>query len=530
MNKVWLSFLSVLFSISAFADGGQYFQHVKSLYNQGKYEEARLGFQNFKTYYPDDKDSQNADYWINECTSKIEAKAKAAKEARERRARADVAAKKALQQRRDKCLIYLSSDALNLDGREYDLSKVIIKKVQDETGLLFTTNPDDAFYYAYVSAFARNHSFENNQYASNVVANVMVKDMDDVIHFADRVEETQLSTLNFAKAAELCYDRVGIAIGDGISRRIGGVVKDPQNRAKKAIAVVVSSNQLEEVSDLNFIERYFRNAFQDAGFDVKIPNSGVMKELRSKAIAYHEKGHVSNSEAKHLSEEIGADLLCAVVVDFNASFNFYDFSASTFDLAKGTIFGKEASFTMPNDGKSIRDIDAVLVAVGTLIKDMQLPFDESFIEKHKIQHATTLQDGHRLDSLNNIKAKNEFSKAKARAFVPGWAQLKDDAKGLGLSLIAGEVVCITGIGVSQYCKKLYTSRIDSTHNTAEKQHFAQMANLSNVATYISVAGAIGLYVWNVVDGLSRVNKEYGSVQVLPYSSKESCGFLLAFSF
>lgn len=529
MNKVWLSIVSVLIPISAFADGGQYFQHVRSLYNQGKYDEALLGFQNCKKYYPADKDLQNADYWINECTSKIEAKAKAAKEARERRARANAAAQKALQQRRDKRLIYISSDALNLDGREYDLSKVIIKKVQDETGLLFTTDPDDAFYYTYVSAFARNHHYENGRYASNVVANVMVKDMDDVVHFADRAEETQMSTLNYAEAAELCYDRVGNAIGEGISRRIGGVVKAPQDRDKKAIAVAVSSNKIK-VSDLGFVETHFRNAFQEAGFDVKIPNSGVMNELRSKAIAYHETGHVSISEAKHLSEEIGADLLCAVVVDYNESFNVYVFSASTFDLAKGTIFGKEASITMPNDGQSIGDIHAVLAAVGTLIEGMQLPIDESFIKTHQAQHATIVQDGHQRDSLKTIQIEKEFCIAKARAFVPGLAQLKDGATGLGITFIAGEAVCIGGIAVSQYLSSLYASQIGSTHSATEKQRLAQMSNICNVATYVSAAGAIGLYVWNIVDGLSRAKKLKKVCGLVPYYDLESYGFTLALNF
>ena len=134
------------------------------------------------------------------------------------------------------------------------------------------------------------------------------------------------------------------------------------------------------------------------------------------------------------------------------------------------------------------------------------------------------------------EVEDEFKKMKARAFVPGFAQIKDGATGMGITFIAGETVFIGGIAVSQYLRGLYTSKINSTHSASEKQSYAQMANVCNVTTYVSIAGAAGLYVWSLIDGLSRAKhwketelKRRG-LTVLPYTTQESYGITLAYSF
>lgn len=134
------------------------------------------------------------------------------------------------------------------------------------------------------------------------------------------------------------------------------------------------------------------------------------------------------------------------------------------------------------------------------------------------------------------KVEDEYNNMKARAFVPGFAQIKDGAAGMGITIITGETVCIGGIAVSQYLRGLYTSKINSTHSASEKQRYAQMANVCNVATYVSIAGAAGLYVWNVVDGLSRAKqwkvnelKRRGLV-IAPYSTQDFYGISLAYTF
>lgn len=537
MKRVILSFIAVLITVTALANGPEYFLHVKGLYDQGKYEEAIQGFGVCKWLYSDELPSQNMDEWIAKCNKGIEDRKAAAAARRARAAAAERAAYEAKQKAREENkLVYISSDALNLSGVEFDLNSVIINKVQKQTKLLFTNNPDDAYYYVYVSAISRRHNYDNGSYYSNAVANVKITDMKDVIYFANRVEETQGSTLSYEKAAELCYDSIGNEIGDGISERIGGVVIPSRHSDKKVIAVVASSNFIN-TSDLGFVELHFRNAFHNVGYEVKKPESGAIAELRKKAIAYQEAGKVSNSEAQHITEKTGAELLCVVVIDKNISFNTYDFSASTIDLAKGTTVGLEASCSM--DEESIQNQNAVLKAANELILGMELTSDEviisalnSSISQYDKAYKSDLS---RADSLGRAQKKTEddlYKQLKARAFVPGLAQLKDGATGLGITFIAGETVCIGGIFVSQYLSNLYASSINTTHNNAEKERYAQLANVCNVSTYISAAGAIGLYVWSLVDGLSRAKREKAKLgfMVSPYSTFESSGFMLTYNF
>lgn len=517
-------------SISATANGSDYFQHVRALYNQGKYEEALLGFENCKTLYNDELDSSTINEWIGLCNKKIEEKGIAERAALERKARADAAARRALQARRDKGLVYISSDALNLDGASFDLSSIVINSVQNKTNLLFTSNPDDAFYYVYVSAIARKHNQSGGGFYSNVVVSVRIKDLDGIIHFANRFEDTEGHSLSFEKATELCYSKLGETIGSHISNRLAGTPIASPGTNKKSIAVVVSSNTIT-VSDLDFVELHFRNAFNKLGYQVKKPSSGAIDQLRRKAIAYQEAGNVSSSEAKHLTEQTGADLLCVVVINHNESFGTYNFSSSTIDLSSGLIIGSEAFYSLP-EGHKINNQNAVLEAALNLIKDMELTSDSSETNRLLSQTKEAFQ-------RDSTLVEEAYKKAMGYSFVPGLAQIKDDSKGskgLGIAFIAVETTCVGSIIVSQYLSNLNASKINSTHNSSEKAHYARVSNACNVVTYVAAAGAVGFYIWNVLDGVSRAKKKKSNGPIVqldtffPYYSPEHSGITLAFSF
>lgn len=536
MKRIIFSFMAVFFTIPALADGPEYFRHVRGLYEQGRYEEAIQGFDICKWLYFDELSTQNMDEWITKCNKGIEDRKAAAAAKRARAAAAERAAYEAKQSaREDNKLVYITCDALNLNGVEFDLASVIINDMQKQTNLIFTTNPDDAFYYVYVSALSRTHNFDKGNYYSNVVANVRVTNMKDALCFANKFEETQGSTLNYEKATELCYSSIGEKISEDISTRIGGIVTTPRSNEKKAIAVVVSSNFIN-TSDLDFVELQFRNAFHKVDYEVKKPASGIIADLRTKAIAYQEAGNVSNSEAHHITEKTGADLLCVVVINRNTTFNTYNFTASTVDLEKGTTVGLEAFYSMQED--RIHNQNAVLEAAGELIKGMELTTDETVLSKLD-KSITEYHEAYKRDLADVKEAENikknhldkEYKNLIARSFVPGLSQIKDGAKGLGITFIAGETVCVGGIVISQYFSSLYASQINSTHNATEKQRLAQMANICNVTTYVSAAGAVGLYVWSLVDGLSRAKRQNPQALIIsPYSNLESFGFTLAYNF
>ena len=51
MRKLGILMISILISVTAYADGIQYFDHVRSMYEQGRYEEALQGFTACKKLY-----------------------------------------------------------------------------------------------------------------------------------------------------------------------------------------------------------------------------------------------------------------------------------------------------------------------------------------------------------------------------------------------------------------------------------------------------------------------------------------------
>lgn len=55
---------------------------------------------------------------------------------------------------------------------------------------------------------------------------------------------------------------------------------------------------------MDFVELQFRNAFHKVDYEVKKPASGIIADLRTKAISYQEAGNVSNSEAHHITEKL----------------------------------------------------------------------------------------------------------------------------------------------------------------------------------------------------------------------------------
>ena len=90
--------------------------------------------------------------------------------------------------------------------------------------------------------------------------------------------------------------------------------------------------------------------------------------------------------------------------------------------------------------------------------------------------------------------------ALVRSLVPGWGQIYKGSKVKGLSILAGEVLCITGIIVcenqraSYYKKMLEQPRFAKTYNTKSDN----WANCRNVC----IGAAAALYVYNLIDAVA----------------------------
>lgn len=128
----------------------------------------------------------------------------------------------------------------------------------------------------------------------------------------------------------------------------------------------------------------------------------------------------------------------------------------------------------------------------------------------------------------------------ARVLVPGMMQFYKGQKVKASTIIASEVLCIGGFAFAQTRKNYYTAMIASTNNANLKQRYAANANTYNYVSYGFLAGAIGVYVWNIIDGLVSRGTPYVSISVdgkkremisfVPYATPESAGIALTMSF
>lgn len=123
----------------------------------------------------------------------------------------------------------------------------------------------------------------------------------------------------------------------------------------------------------------------------------------------------------------------------------------------------------------------------------------------------------------------------ARVFVPGMMQFYKGQKIKATTIIASEVLCIGGFVFAQTRKNYYVSMIGSTNNASLKQRYATRANTFNYVSYGFLAGAIGVYAWNIIDGVvSRgvpfVSVDGKMISFIPYATPESTGLALTMSF
>ncbi len=122
-----------------------------------------------------------------------------------------------------------------------------------------------------------------------------------------------------------------------------------------------------------------------------------------------------------------------------------------------------------------------------------------------------------------------------RVFIPGAQQIWKGQNGKATLFITGEVACIGGIILSQSLKANYASKRNSTHNLGDQRFYSNMANGWGNAGYGFIAGAVAIYVWNIIDGImapGRPTIKYnGSILTFaPTGSPDYMGMSLTMSF
>lgn len=123
----------------------------------------------------------------------------------------------------------------------------------------------------------------------------------------------------------------------------------------------------------------------------------------------------------------------------------------------------------------------------------------------------------------------------ARVFVPGMAQIYKGSVGKGVGIIAGEVVLVGGVVVTECLRLNYAKKINMTHNSSLKNQYAYNANACNIARNVCIGGIAAVYIWNVIDGIVAKGKPYVSVDgktlsFMPYATTEDVGLAVNFTF
>lgn len=143
-------------------------------------------------------------------------------------------------------------------------------------------------------------------------------------------------------------------------------------------------------------------------------------------------------------------------------------------------------------------------------------------------------DRHNSEIIEKVTSTDRYP-FSARVFVPGMMQFYKGQKVKATTIIASEVLCIGGFAFAQTRKKYYAAMIGSTNNSNLKQQYANRANTYNYVSYGFLAGAIGVYAWNIIDGLLSRGTPYVSVDgkmisFVPYATPESAGLAITMSF
>ena len=205
-----------------FADGLHYFNHCKSLYSNGRYEEAKQGFTLCKVY--DDVNSADMDAWIAKCDQAIEAKKnKAAAVAKKLAAERQAAYEKSQRQREENNLIYISTNARTIDSDYPSMQSAIKGKLQQ---FHFSKKEDDARWGVYVSANAREQQSSdvvvNSTGARFVYAEGILQIIDLLtgeVYFEQEYSE-KFATTNLAIAEKKAYSRLIDSISTDIINTI----------------------------------------------------------------------------------------------------------------------------------------------------------------------------------------------------------------------------------------------------------------------------------------------------------------------
>lgn len=223
MRKLGILMISILISVTAYADGIQYFDHVRSMYEQGRYEEALQGFTACKKLYYDELDVASIDNWISKCNSKIKERNTAIQA--KRQSEIEEAKRKAYeakqQERIEKKLLYVSSNAFLFDKEYFGMHQAIKGYIADNSEQRFTDDSEMAYWCVYITSNAFKYNFDNHTYRSKCFAYIKItNEITNETIYENEVITTGGSQIDYSVAAENAYRNLNKKMGEIIIKQL----------------------------------------------------------------------------------------------------------------------------------------------------------------------------------------------------------------------------------------------------------------------------------------------------------------------
>lgn len=246
MKKIIILAILIFQSICAHADGIKYFEHVRALYQKGRYEEARQGFIVCKTVYSKELDVNNIEVWIKDCDAKIykqKASIKAKREAELAEAKRRAEAVKLAEERKayeakqkeriEKKLLYVSSNAFIFDREYTGMHQAIKGYIAENSEQRFAEDSDKAYWCVYITANAYEFSSlpigsDSNSkkvwYTSKVVAYIKVTNeiTNETLYEGEIIQSDarNRSSIDYKHSAEKAYKLINEEIGNRILKQL----------------------------------------------------------------------------------------------------------------------------------------------------------------------------------------------------------------------------------------------------------------------------------------------------------------------
>ncbi len=122
-----------------------------------------------------------------------------------------------------------------------------------------------------------------------------------------------------------------------------------------------------------------------------------------------------------------------------------------------------------------------------------------------------------------------------RVFVPGYAQIYKGSYGKGAAFITGEVILVGGIVTTEVLRLNYHEMWNGA-SPSYKKIYEQRARICAYSRNACIAGAVALYLWNIIDGAVAkgrphlVDKDGKTLSFSPYISTDYTGIAMNFKF